>query len=148
MLPHYLAILQYQLGPQQDQTNNNIVPNKALVTTSKIKTTYVLLQRGDPLPSTIRAKSPNTIWKSKAKQNLATYFALTALTLASKNCPHISNHTDGGLPFWTREEGEITLYVELWDNGKRVTTRMPGEGGGLRREGYRTETGNSWAVRT
>jgi hypothetical protein len=23
------------------------------------------------------------------------------------------------------EEGEITWYMELWDNGKRVTTRMP-----------------------
>jgi hypothetical protein len=26
------------------------------------------------------------------------------------------------------EEGEIMWYIDLWDNGKQVTTLMPGEG--------------------
>jgi hypothetical protein len=60
------------------------------------KKTYILLQREGPLPSTAGAKDPNTIWKSKPKQNLATYFTQT---LESKDCSLFSTHTDGGLPF-------------------------------------------------
>jgi hypothetical protein len=68
------------------------------------------------------AKGPNLIWKDQSKQNLATYFSRQ---LASKHCLLISPHIGRGLPFQTREKGEITWYMEWWDNGKRVTTRMP-----------------------
>jgi hypothetical protein len=49
------------------------------------------------------------------------------------------------LSFLNMEEGEITWYMELQNNSKRVTTWMPGQGG-LRRGGYQTETGNSLAI--
>jgi hypothetical protein len=61
----------------------------------------ILLQQAGPLPSTAGAESPNTIWKVQLKQNLATY--VTQL-LTSKGCPLIS--------FKTRQEGEITWYME------------------------------------
>jgi hypothetical protein len=99
------------MDQQQVQTNNNIIPNKTLVTTSPNENNiYTVATRRAPA-STAGAKGPNTIRKSQPKQNLATYFAQP---LESKECSHITPLSSSQVfLFYTREEGEITWYMEL-----------------------------------
>jgi hypothetical protein len=107
------------------------MPNKTLVTTSRNerKLTYCCNEEV-PCPQWLKQRI-QTQFGNSSQNNLATYFAQL---LESKDCFLKSPHTNQGLPFYTKEEGENTWYMELWDNGKQVGGHEAGENTGPKQE--------------